>query len=32
MIVDGEEGLIDKRGRHKLDDEVDELERLREKM
>ena len=26
---DGEEGLIDKRGRHKLDDEVDELERLR---
>ena len=25
----GEEGLIDKRGRHKLDDEVDELERLR---
>ena len=26
---DGEEGLIDKRVRHKLDDEVDELERLR---
>lgn len=26
---DGDEGLIDKRGRHKLDDEVDELERLR---
>ena len=26
---DGEEGLIDKRGRHKLDDEIDELERLR---
>ena len=26
---DGEEGLIDKRGRHKRDDEVDELERLR---
>lgn len=25
----GEEGLIDKRGRHKNDDEVDELERLR---
>lgn len=25
----GEEGLIDKRGRHKTDDEVDELERLR---
>ena len=25
---DGDEGLIDKRGRHKLDDEVDELERL----
>ena len=25
---DGEEGLIDKRGHHKLDDEVDELERL----
>ena len=26
---EGEEGLIDKRGHHKLDDEVDELERLR---
>ena len=26
---DGDEGLIDKRGHHKLDDEVDELERLR---
>ena len=26
---DGEEGLVDKRGHHKLDDEVDELERLR---
>lgn len=26
---DGEDGLIDKRGHHKLDDEVDELERLR---
>ena len=26
---DGEEGLIDKRGYHKIDDEVDELERLR---
>lgn len=26
---DGEKGLIDKRGRHKTDDEVDELERLR---
>ena len=25
----GEEGLTDKRGRHKTDDEVDELERLR---
>lgn len=25
----GEEGLVDKRGHHKLDDEVDELERLR---
>lgn len=25
----GEEGLIDKRGRHKIDDEGDELERLR---
>ena len=27
--VNGEEGLSDKRGRHKTDDEVDELERLR---
>lgn len=27
--ADGEEGLTDKRGRHKTDDEVDELERLR---
>ncbi|MBT0908314.1 helix-turn-helix domain-containing protein [Streptococcus parasanguinis] len=26
---DGEEGLVDKRGHHKIDDEVDELERLR---
>ena len=26
---EGEKGLIDKRGPHKLDDEVDELERLR---
>ena len=26
---DGEKGLIDKRGHHKLDDEVGELERLR---
>ncbi len=25
----GEDGLSDKRGRHKTDDEVDELERLR---
>ena len=25
----GDEGLIDKRGHHKTDDEVDELERLR---
>ena len=25
----GDEGLSDKRGRHKTDDEVDELERLR---
>ena len=25
----GEDGLVDKRGRHKTDDEVDELERLR---
>lgn len=27
--TNGEEALIDKRGRHKSDDEVDELERLR---
>ena len=27
--ADGEIGLIDKRGHHKADDEVDELERLR---
>lgn len=27
--ANGEEGLTDKRGRHKTDDEVDELERLR---
>lgn len=27
--VNGEEGLTDKRGHHKTDDEVDELERLR---
>lgn len=27
--ADGESGLIDKRGHHKTDDEVDELERLR---
>ncbi len=27
--ADGKEGLIDKRGRHKTDDEVDEMERLR---
>ena len=27
--ANGEEGLSDKRGRHKTDDEVDELERLR---
>lgn len=27
--TNGEEGLTDKRGRHKTDDEVDELERLR---
>lgn len=26
---DGEKGLVDKRGHHKIDDEVDELERLR---
>lgn len=28
-IADGDEGLLDKRGKHKSDDEVDELERLR---
>ena len=27
--ANGEAGLTDKRGRHKIDDEVDELERLR---
>lgn len=27
--TEGEEGLSDKRGHHKTDDEVDELERLR---
>lgn len=27
--ADGEEGLLDKRGHHKTDGEVDELERLR---
>lgn len=27
--ANGEDGLIDKRGHHKTDDEVDELERLR---
>lgn len=27
--TNGDEGLSDKRGRHKTDDEVDELERLR---
>ena len=27
--MNGEEGLIDKRGRHKTDEEVDELEKLR---
>ena len=27
--ANGEEGLVDKRGRHKTDDEVDELDRLR---
>lgn len=26
---DGESGLLDKRGHHKTDDEVDELEKLR---
>ena len=28
-LSNGEEGLSDKRGRHKSDEEVDELERLR---
>ena len=28
-VADGEDALIDKRGHHKTDDEVDELERLR---
>ena len=28
-LAKGEEGLVDKRGHHKADDEVDELERLR---
>jgi len=28
-LADGEAGLLDKRGHHKTDDEVDELERLR---
>lgn len=28
-LADGEAGLLDKRGQHKTDDEVDELERLR---
>ena len=28
-LADGEVGLLDKRGHHKTDDEVDELERLR---
>ena len=28
-LTEGEEGLVDKRGHHKTDDEVDELERLR---
>lgn len=28
-LAKGEEGLVDKRGHHKTDDEVDELERLR---
>ena len=27
--LDGDDGLLDKRGRHKTDDEVDALERLR---
>ena len=28
-VVDGETGLIDRRGYHKTDEEVDEMERLR---
>lgn len=28
-LAEGEDGLVDKRGHHKADDEVDELERLR---
>ena len=28
-LADGEAGVLDKRGHHKTDDEVDELERLR---
>lgn len=28
-LANGEESLVDKRGHHKTDDEVDELERLR---
>ena len=28
-LVEGEDGLVDRRGHHKTDDEVDELERLR---
>jgi transposase-like protein len=28
-LTEGEEGLVDKRGHHKTDDEVDELQRLR---
>lgn len=28
-VADGDAGLADRRGRHKTDDEVDELERLR---
>ena len=30
--AEGEDGLVDRRGRHKSDDEVDELERLRRKV
>ena len=28
-VADGEAGLIDRRGHHKTDEEVDEMERLR---